>query len=686
MNESRRMLQQLQQQLPVRRFANGGATVLFGPPPKEEDKVAPAAGPTSVTAPSPAAGPTLVTPAAGPTLVTPPPPPALASESDIRGVFASTLGRAIDDPGLAWWQQQGLTADRLGQEMMRSGEYQSWSPYDVDTTKGLSEAERRAAVNQFYVDIFGRPGEKEGMDYWLRAASQGVAGGAGATPEQVRGFFYESPEWQTLSAFDVDKSGGISTQERQAYESDVAAKARKAEADALAARTYNGVVYDSPMAAAAAEAAARAERQRQAIAAAEAEQQRQAQQAEAERQRQAAAAAEAERQRQAELAARTYNGVVYDTPGLANAMRTADEIARRDAEAAAARAQIQTLSQVYQPVQPETIVPSPVIVEEKPAAKPVTRDDIRSMYENIFGRGPREDEVDFWSKSGGSLADLQAKFLGSSEWANLSKFDVNVDQRISEAERAAYEESLKPKPAPTLPEGRPEEPLPKPPPPVALPPVDARNVAEVNAPVIDKTVREAPVRTFDPVTGTFRYGLPAQLAQAVGSGLSFVPPTVTSRPRQLLNVAYTPGAMNYDATTGTLYQPAMSASQRFASDRAGQLGALQQAISQAGFQPSSSGLIRLQNQLRAGGFRKADGTIDTAALQAAVALLKPPAQVGPPAPSPASVPTSSPPAGFGTAPPVSFSPGSSIYTPTTFTDTSVPEDFRPLDPIRFSPS
>jgi hypothetical protein len=83
-------------------------------------------------------------------------------------------------------------------------------------------------------------------------------------------------------------------------------------------------------------------------------------------------------------------------------------------------------------------------------------------------------------------------------------------------------------------------------------------------------------------------------------------------------------------------------------------------------------MIRLQNQLRAGGFRKEDGTIDTAALQAAVAALKPPTQAGPPAP--ASGPAST---------------GSGVLAQAaraiTSDQSNVPEAFRTLDPINFSP-
>ena len=73
------------------------------------------------------------------------------------------------------------------------------------------------------------------------------------------------------------------------------------------------------------------------------------------------------------------------------------------------------------------------------------------------------------------------------------------------------------------------------------------------APGIDQTFRDSPVREritgvdqygnpieeFDPLTGSptgYRYTPAARLTPATGSGLSWTPPVVTSRPRQLLDV------------------------------------------------------------------------------------------------------------------------------------------------------
>jgi hypothetical protein len=296
---------------------------------------------------------------------------------------------------------------------------------------------------------------------------------------------------------------------------------------------------------------------------------------------------------------------------------------------------------------------------------------INQVYQNIFAREGEAAGLDYWMQSGLTPQEMEKHFQESAEWGTLSPFDVNVDLRLSPAERAAYEASLLKKPV-ELP--KPREAMEMPEAPKALDldkaKVEVRDVPEVKPAEIDTEFRESPARTFDPVTQSFQYTAPAKLSPATGAGMTWVPPTVTSRARQLLNVGFTLGGRSYDPLTNTLYEPAMSASQRYGADRTRQLGALQQAVSQAGFQPSSSGMIRLQNQLRAGGFRKADGTIDTAALQAAVAALKPTAQAGPPAPSPA-------PTGSGVLAQASRA--------ITSDQSNVPEAFRTLDPINFSP-
>jgi hypothetical protein len=96
-------------------------------------------------------------------------------------------------------------------------------------------------------------------------------------------------------------------------------------------------------------------------------------------------------------------------------------------------------------------------------------------------------------------------------------------------------------------------------------------------PAIDQAFRDSPVREripgvpeFDPLTGSptgYRYTPAARLTPATGSGLSWTPPVVTSRPRQLLDV-------------GGGYQ--QSYSQRYAAGRSEQDRALMEAFEKSG--------------------------------------------------------------------------------------------------------
>ena len=126
---------------------------------------------------------------------------------------------------------------------------------------------------------------------------------------------------------------------------------------------------------------------------------------------------------------------------------------------------------------------------------------------------------------------------------------------------------------------------------------------EVKAPGIDQEFRDSAVRTriegqpeFDPLTGSptgYRYTPAAQLTPATGSGMSWVPPTVTSRPRSLLDAGQ--------------YQ--QSYSQRFAEGRAGQDRELQRLFRETGAPQNSTLYNSWRNRLRAGDFGK--DAIDT---------------------------------------------------------------------------
>jgi len=120
-------------------------------------------------------------------------------------------------------------------------------------------------------------------------------------------------------------------------------------------------------------------------------------------------------------------------------------------------------------------------------------------------------------------------------------------------------------------------------------------------PGIDQAFRDSPVREripgtdeFDPMTGSptgYRYTPAARLTPATGSGLSWTPPVVTSRPRQLLDV-------------GGGYQ--QSYSQRYAKGRSEQDKALMEAFEKSGRlknNPNSNAEYNYwRNRLRANDF------------------------------------------------------------------------------------
>jgi hypothetical protein len=144
--------------------------------------------------------------------------------------------------------------------------------------------------------------------------------------------------------------------------------------------------------------------------------------------------------------------------------------------------------------------------------------------------------------------------------------------------------------------------------PITLPAISARPVTSINAPDIDTEFRNSAQRTWDPVSRSFTYSPPSKLTAATGSGLSWTPPGVTSRPRTLWNVRmneidpatglprYQEG---YDEKTG-LYTAPVSASTMNAEYRKRLLAALGSAIGDVRLHTTE--YYRLLTQARAGAF------------------------------------------------------------------------------------
>ena len=120
-----------------------------------------------------------------------------------------------------------------------------------------------------------------------------------------------------------------------------------------------------------------------------------------------------------------------------------------------------------------------------------------------------------------------------------------------------------------------------------------------------ETALDTEFRASAPRTATYNpqgaftgydYTTAAKLMPATGSGMSFTPPSVTSRPRQLLSSAAS--------------MPGLSASQRFARARQGQQANLMQAFTDTGAKRNSANYYDWMNQIRSGMFNNSAGQFD----------------------------------------------------------------------------
>jgi hypothetical protein len=109
---------------------------------------------------------------------------------------------------------------------------------------------------------------------------------------------------------------------------------------------------------------------------------------------------------------------------------------------------------------------------------------------------------------------------------------------------------------------------------------------------LDTAFRSSPVRQVSPTTGQYTYTPAASLRPATGSGWSWKPPVVTSRPRELLDVG-----------------PTASASQQYAQSRQQQDRALRDAFASSNLPMSGANTYYWQSRLRGGDYSPG-GTFD----------------------------------------------------------------------------
>ena len=88
----------------------------------------------------------------------------MATSQQVQALYIAYFGRPADPDGLAHWTQVG-DLESLADQMANSPEY-------IAATFGKDS---REVINSFYVNLFGRNGEAEGVNIWLAAVVDGDA-------------------------------------------------------------------------------------------------------------------------------------------------------------------------------------------------------------------------------------------------------------------------------------------------------------------------------------------------------------------------------------------------------------------------------------------------------------------------------------------------------------------------------
>ena len=151
-------------------------------------------------------------------------------------------------------------------------------------------------------------------------------------------------------------------------------------------------------------------------------------------------------------------------------------------------------------------------------------------------------------QEGGSIADLQrAGFDPSRLLGTVAKKPVVPPVTPAPPVTSPYTQTQTTYTAPTV-----YQPLPEPAP-----------IYAAGQPALDVAFRNSAPRTYDPVYG-YTYSPAAKLLSATGAGMSFTPPSVTSRPRDLLKVPL-PTAANPQLSASQVYARELQAKQQLAA-------------------------------------------------------------------------------------------------------------------------
>lgn len=79
----------------------------------------------------------------------------MSRATEIQQLYIGLLGRAADPVGLDYWTNNGLTIDEIAANIVNEQDEFSFN-----------EEQRQAAVEALYLNLFGRPGTAEDVNYW----------------------------------------------------------------------------------------------------------------------------------------------------------------------------------------------------------------------------------------------------------------------------------------------------------------------------------------------------------------------------------------------------------------------------------------------------------------------------------------------------------------------------------------
>lgn len=160
--------------------------------------------------------------------------------NQIQKVYIGLLGRAADAEGLAYWVNE-IESGVLTLEQLRANIVNEQPEYAA----GLGQMTRAQVVNQLYLNLFNRPAESEGLDYWVNG------GGAHINVDQLVLALIDGAQANDTLALDNRASvADYYTQAAGANYSESAARAAIADVDGgsslAAARANVDTLLDGP--------------------------------------------------------------------------------------------------------------------------------------------------------------------------------------------------------------------------------------------------------------------------------------------------------------------------------------------------------------------------------------------------------------------------------------------------------